>query len=346
MGDKNPIRTLGDYSRPSHEGYRNTIELPEGNNVVPLRSDTIRLVQNGCSFHGLRFEDPNQHLKDFLKLVDSLDLDVANRERTRLREEEKNDDDNATTGDSIKKPDGLDAEMPLKEVEKENEAKNGTKNEPIKSAKKELTRAKEEEAVEAPSSQSEWEERIVNFSKKRRWEFNQWEGGSKTLNNKHPATCRNVKIEINVKEKVLFVRIKSLHDDLGVIVAKLMLLVYKLLLPVFGVNAASTKLQLLKRLRLPEDFLLPEKGRKPHLLEDKQIPSVGVFDEVSFYTLFRALGWHLEEIHVTWAHLEKKRTRLRLYTIYLEELCLQRVETASQTSSDNVRIFMVTASWI
>ncbi|GJY44515.1 MAK10-like protein [Tanacetum coccineum] len=84
MGDENPIRTLGDYSRPSHEGYRNTIELLEGNNVVPLRSDTIRLVQNGCSFHGLRSEDPNQHLKDFLKLVDSLDLDVANRERTRL----------------------------------------------------------------------------------------------------------------------------------------------------------------------------------------------------------------------------------------------------------------------
>nr|GEY82720.1 zinc finger, CCHC-type [Tanacetum cinerariifolium] len=42
MGDANPIRTLGDYSKPSHEGYRNTIELPAGNNVVPLRSDTIR----------------------------------------------------------------------------------------------------------------------------------------------------------------------------------------------------------------------------------------------------------------------------------------------------------------
>ncbi|GJW44121.1 MAK10-like protein [Tanacetum coccineum] len=76
MGDANPIRTLRDYSRPSHKGYRNTIELLEGNNVVPLRSDTIRLVQNGCSFHGLRSEDPNQHLKDFLKLVDSLDLDL------------------------------------------------------------------------------------------------------------------------------------------------------------------------------------------------------------------------------------------------------------------------------
>ncbi|GJY53938.1 ribonuclease H-like domain-containing protein [Tanacetum coccineum] len=86
MGDENPICTLGDYSRPSHEGYRNTIELPDGNNMAPLRSNTIQLVQNRCSFHELRSEDPNQHLKDFLKLVDLLDLDVANRERMRLRE--------------------------------------------------------------------------------------------------------------------------------------------------------------------------------------------------------------------------------------------------------------------
>ncbi|GJS29795.1 zinc finger, CCHC-type containing protein [Tanacetum coccineum] len=85
MGDENPICTLEDYSKPSHEGYRNTIELPIGNNMVPLRSDAIRLVQNGCSFHGLWSEDLNQHLKDFLKLVDSLDLDGENRERTRLR---------------------------------------------------------------------------------------------------------------------------------------------------------------------------------------------------------------------------------------------------------------------
>ncbi|GJV50088.1 reverse transcriptase domain-containing protein [Tanacetum coccineum] len=37
---------------------------------------------------------------------------------------------------------------------------------------------------------------------------------------------------------------------------------------------------------------------------------------------FLALGWHLEKIHVTCAHLEKKWTRLRLYTIYLEEIVL------------------------
>ncbi|GKD45782.1 hypothetical protein Tco_1270427 [Tanacetum coccineum] len=54
MENKNHIRTIGDYSIPSHEGYQNTIELPDGNNVVPLRSDTIQLVQNRCSFKGLR----------------------------------------------------------------------------------------------------------------------------------------------------------------------------------------------------------------------------------------------------------------------------------------------------
>nr|GEU59412.1 zinc finger, CCHC-type [Tanacetum cinerariifolium] len=85
MGDENAIRTLRDYSKPSHEGYRNGIELPVWNNVVPLRSDTIRLVQNGCSFHELWSEDPNQHLKDFLKLVDSLDLNGENKERTLQR---------------------------------------------------------------------------------------------------------------------------------------------------------------------------------------------------------------------------------------------------------------------
>ncbi|GKA44120.1 MAK10-like protein [Tanacetum coccineum] len=84
MGDENPIHTLGYYSKPSHGGYRNTIELPVGNNVVPLRSETIRLVQNGCSFHGLWSKDPNQHLKYFIKLVDSLDLDGDNREIARL----------------------------------------------------------------------------------------------------------------------------------------------------------------------------------------------------------------------------------------------------------------------
>nr|GEW04960.1 MAK10-like protein [Tanacetum cinerariifolium] len=40
--EENPRHTLGDYSRPSHEGYQNTIEVLNGNDLVPLRSDTIR----------------------------------------------------------------------------------------------------------------------------------------------------------------------------------------------------------------------------------------------------------------------------------------------------------------
>ncbi|GJR66750.1 putative reverse transcriptase domain-containing protein [Tanacetum coccineum] len=49
-----------------------------------------------------------------------------------------------------------------------------------------------------------------------------------------------------------------------------------------------------------------------------------------------AFGRHLEEIHVTWAHLEKKRTRLWTNTKTLEDLCSQRLETASPTLHDAV----------
>ncbi|GJS17137.1 hypothetical protein Tco_0411609 [Tanacetum coccineum] len=46
MGDANPIRTLGDYSKPSHEGYRNTIELPEENNVFEIDRATGGKLHN------------------------------------------------------------------------------------------------------------------------------------------------------------------------------------------------------------------------------------------------------------------------------------------------------------
>ncbi|GKB21071.1 hypothetical protein Tco_0854994 [Tanacetum coccineum] len=69
--------------------------------------------------------------------------------------------------------------------------------------------------------------------------------------------------------------------------------------------------------------------------------------EQSYQSLkFLALGWHLEEIHVTWAYLEKKRTRLRLYTKYLEEPRIQSVETASRVPSGSVTIYKATASEI
>ncbi|GKD30809.1 zinc finger, CCHC-type containing protein [Tanacetum coccineum] len=45
MGDENPIRTIGDYSKPSHDSYRNTIELLVGNNVFSLRDQASNLLE-------------------------------------------------------------------------------------------------------------------------------------------------------------------------------------------------------------------------------------------------------------------------------------------------------------
>ncbi|GKD02447.1 hypothetical protein Tco_1177421 [Tanacetum coccineum] len=59
MGDENLIRTLRDYSKPSHEGYKNTIELPVGNNV---RTRTL--------YDSESWNDP----RDFAKPIKAIDL--------------------------------------------------------------------------------------------------------------------------------------------------------------------------------------------------------------------------------------------------------------------------------
>ncbi|GJV38886.1 hypothetical protein Tco_1417326 [Tanacetum coccineum] len=65
------------------------------------------------------------------------------------------------------------------------------------------------------------------------------------------------------------------------------------------------------------DNLYAMTGRKAHLLGQAN-PKC------------RELGWHLEEIHLTWAQLRKKRTRLQLYTKVEEEKVTPTLETASQ----------------
>ncbi|GJY10327.1 zinc finger, CCHC-type containing protein [Tanacetum coccineum] len=59
-----------------------------------------------------------------------------------------------------------------------------------------------------------------------------------------------------------------------------------------------------------------------------------------------SFGRHLDELHVTWAHLEKKRTRLRTNTKTLEDLCSQRLETASYAILDAVITHQMTSSHI
>nr|GEW95751.1 ribonuclease H-like domain-containing protein [Tanacetum cinerariifolium] len=64
MGDTNPIRTLEDYSKPNHEGYRNTIELPVGKIVVPFQSDTIRMDL----FQGPTLKSPHRGIDLWLQV--------------------------------------------------------------------------------------------------------------------------------------------------------------------------------------------------------------------------------------------------------------------------------------
>ncbi|GJY16422.1 retrovirus-related pol polyprotein from transposon TNT 1-94 [Tanacetum coccineum] len=59
---------------------------------------------------------------------------------------------------------------------------------------------------------------------------------------------------------------------------------------------------------------------------------------------YLAFGRHLEEIHMTWAHLEKKQTRLQTNTKTLQDLKSQILETASPFIHDAVTLHLVTAS--
>ncbi|GJX65107.1 MAK10-like protein [Tanacetum coccineum] len=86
MGDANPIRTLRDYSKPSHEGYRNTIELPAGNNVLRDRNtkESWALLEDLSLCDIESWNDP----KDFAKPVKAIYLpqDVPSTSDRRLIE--------------------------------------------------------------------------------------------------------------------------------------------------------------------------------------------------------------------------------------------------------------------
>ncbi|GJW48120.1 hypothetical protein Tco_0079766 [Tanacetum coccineum] len=83
-------------------------------------------------------------------------------------------------------------------------------------------------------------------------------------------------------------------------------------------NTCSTPLQ-----------TITKKRKKERRKEDNAFKPLSSLSVRKTPVLFLALGWHLEEIHVTWAHLEKKRTRLQTYTKFMKKYCLQSVETAS-----------------
>ncbi|GJY60766.1 putative ribonuclease H-like domain-containing protein, partial [Tanacetum coccineum] len=217
--NSNRSRTLGDYSRPSHEGYRNAIELPEGAKVSPLQSDTIWLVQNRCAFHELMSEDPIQHLKDFLRIIDSINLNGATINTARLR---------------------------LFCFSLCDQAINW------------LNRL-------SARSISTWDDLTTHESLCDAW-----------------TRFKDLLRKVSHHGLDLWLQVQIFYDH---------------------VNCTT---------QMAIDFAAGKRLRK--------------------LKPFLAIGWHLKEIHMTWAHLEKKRTRLRLYTKNHEELCIPSVETASQYS--------------
>ncbi|GKD38941.1 hypothetical protein Tco_1259148 [Tanacetum coccineum] len=89
MGDKNPIRTLGDYSRPSHEGYRNTIELLEGKNVVQkLNSmlESLSLVPRSSNTNFVCSKEDNRDVI-FIEIIRDDDETQNEGERTTTEEQ-------------------------------------------------------------------------------------------------------------------------------------------------------------------------------------------------------------------------------------------------------------------
>nr|GEX23436.1 hypothetical protein [Tanacetum cinerariifolium] len=131
MGDENPIRTLGDYSRPSHKGYWNTIELPEGNNVIFYDHVSFHLkCEIERAFGGKLC---NKNADESWEIIKNLAL--YDHEGWTMM-----------TPGNAENPTETKTETPVMEVEEINEVKSGAKI---------IKTSENDEAVEAPGSQPE-----------------------------------------------------------------------------------------------------------------------------------------------------------------------------------------------
>ncbi|GJT63696.1 hypothetical protein Tco_1015176 [Tanacetum coccineum] len=79
-------------------------------------------------------------------------------------------------------------------------------------------------------------------------------------------------------------------------------------------------------------------------LDDQKLDKDNGDNEIDMIRSSRGDEVHLDELYVTWAHLEKKQTRLRTNTKTLEDLCSESLETALQAIHDAVTNHQVTAS--
>ncbi|GKE27826.1 hypothetical protein Tco_1443210 [Tanacetum coccineum] len=80
-----PPKTLHEHSHHNSSGFQNPITFPaeQTGRIVDLCG--IWLIQNTCTFHRLRNEDPLRHVKHYLSIVDNIQADEATRDTSRLR---------------------------------------------------------------------------------------------------------------------------------------------------------------------------------------------------------------------------------------------------------------------
>ncbi|GJT06277.1 retrovirus-related pol polyprotein from transposon TNT 1-94 [Tanacetum coccineum] len=80
-----PPKTLHEHSRPTSSGFQNPITVTTEQTGRIVDSRDIWLIQNTCTFQGLRIEDPLRHVKHYLSIVDNIQTDRATRDTSRLR---------------------------------------------------------------------------------------------------------------------------------------------------------------------------------------------------------------------------------------------------------------------
>ncbi|GKA75859.1 DNA-directed DNA polymerase [Tanacetum coccineum] len=86
-GPKPPTlpKTLHEHSRPTSSSFQNPITIPTKQTERIVNSRDIWLIQNTCTFFGLRTEDPFRYVKHYLSIVDNIQADGATRYTSRLR---------------------------------------------------------------------------------------------------------------------------------------------------------------------------------------------------------------------------------------------------------------------
>ncbi|GJW49077.1 hypothetical protein Tco_0090428 [Tanacetum coccineum] len=80
-----PPKTLHEHSHPNSSGFLNLIAFLTEQTGRIVDSRDIWLIQNMCTFQGLKNEDPLCHIRHYLSIVDNIHTDEAIRDSSRLR---------------------------------------------------------------------------------------------------------------------------------------------------------------------------------------------------------------------------------------------------------------------